>query len=93
MAKVRISYHNGVKYISYPCPGCGEGHSIPVSGPKAWDWDGNADEPTISPSVKTTRFVKLKQSECHHFVRGGYLQFCGDSDHDLRGQTIPMEDV
>lgn len=34
------------------CPGCGTYHGIPVSGPKAWKWDGNAEAPTFAPSVR-----------------------------------------
>jgi hypothetical protein len=40
--------------LAFWCPGCNEAHGIYVGprgqGPK-WDWDGNIEEPTFSPSV------------------------------------------
>ena len=35
------------------CPGCEEAHHITVGSPTHpnWDWDGNLDQPTFSPSI------------------------------------------
>ena len=30
---------------------------------------------------------------CHYFLIGGQLQFCGDSTHELAGQTVPLPDL
>jgi hypothetical protein len=29
---------------------------------------------------------------CHSFVINGQIQFCGDSTHQLSGQTVPLSD-
>lgn len=38
-------------YIGFNCPGCGSVHTVRVSGPGAWSWNGSTDSPTISPSI------------------------------------------
>ena len=37
--------------ISFKCPGCGDNHAIPTTGPHAWGFNGNYDRPTLTPSV------------------------------------------
>lgn len=32
----------------------------------------------------------LVDSCCHYFLRGGQLEFCGDSTHALAGKTVPL---
>jgi hypothetical protein len=39
--------------IGFWCPGCDESHVV-MTGPGGWQWDGNVDAPTISPSVLVT---------------------------------------
>lgn len=86
----------------YWCPGCGYAHVIhhgPGEGPR-WNWDGNADAPTFSPSVlvKTGRAVDPSfvpeegdpPEICHSFVRGGKIEFLSDCCHSLAGQTVPL---
>jgi hypothetical protein len=86
------------------CPGCGERHLINIvrdgCGP-AWDWDGNAEFPTFSPSILIRTNAPRNQSEianpveytqCHYFIRNGMIEFCGDSAHALAGQTVPLPD-
>lgn len=79
------------------CPGCKHAHQIWVgnaSGPN-WTFDGNVDSPTFNPSVRV--FTPADQedgtpeiTECHYFVHGGRIEFCGDCQHDLKGQTVPL---
>ena len=41
-------------HIRFICPcGCGGYIDLPVKSmcPEGWDWDGNVDEPTLSPSI------------------------------------------
>jgi len=82
----------GVKYIFYRCPGCNEHHWIPVTGSKAWQFDGNLESPTVTPSVKHTCKYgdDTPDSVCHYFIRAGRLEYCGDCTHNLAGQTVPM---
>jgi hypothetical protein len=82
----------GVKYIFYRCPGCSEHHWIPVTGPKAWGFDGNLESPTVTPSVKHTWHEGEERTPkcCHYFLRAGRFEYCGDCTHSLAGQTVPM---
>ena len=46
--------------------------TIPISGPKKWDWDGNKDAPTLSPSI----LIRGKDGQpdlWHGFLRNGKL--------------------
>lgn len=67
------------------CPGCQDAHSINSS----WDWDGNEDAPTFSPSILCT----YPGRRCHSFVREGHWKFLDDCDHELAGQRVPMVDL
>lgn len=82
--------------IFFECPGCDMPHGIPVgpgSGPR-WEWDGNADAPSFSPSIKVDYdWGPDKQKVvCHFFVKSGEIQFLNDCTHDLAGKTIKMVD-
>ena len=78
------------------CPGCNEVHFIAVERPGGpqWTFDGNAEQPTFSPSVRVTwhggygpeRSTKV----CHYFIHAGQIEFCGDSTHALAGKTVPL---
>lgn len=36
----------------FECPGCGDAHVIPTKPhPNGWDFDGNEEHPTFSPSI------------------------------------------
>jgi hypothetical protein len=71
------------------CPGCNARHIINVEKPlpngAKWTWDGNVDAPTFSPSINIV-------GQCHYFIRNGMIEFCGDSAHELAGQTVPLPD-
>lgn len=75
----------------YWCPGCKWMHVIPTDGRTQlnghkWTFDGNEAAPTFSPSVHLV-------GQCHHFVRAGRIEYCGDSKHALAGQTVDMVDL
>jgi hypothetical protein len=78
------------------CPGCKTNHSYCVQrkNPKdvgpVWQWNGSVDKPTFSPSLLV--WGSRPDMRCHLFVRDGMIQYCGDSVHALKGQTIPMVD-
>lgn len=92
------------------CPGCNGLHRFILSnedgtipdGP-VWEWDGNLDQPTFSPSllcIDTTFYaaerdeneyrVMVGSGNCHSFVRAGRWEFLGDSGHHLAGQSVDM---
>lgn len=82
--------------LLYWCPGCDHAHGVwttqpnPYSG-STWSWNGNIDRPTFSPSVHCfSESGGQRRTCCHHFVRDGRIDFCGDSPHALRGQSVEL---
>lgn len=47
MAKLRLNTEG----VSFRCPGCGDTHHVPTSGGHAWQFNGDAEKPTLSPSI------------------------------------------
>lgn len=85
------------------CPGCETVHrpqtrlsetSVDFSGP-LWDWDGNTESPTFSPSYKTWWSEGPEHIEriCHSFIRNGQWHFLDDCTHSLAGQIVDMVPV
>lgn len=83
------------KALAFLCPGCNNDmHLLPISGTgkvpngrPSWDFDGNIESPTLSPSILTqvgSQFI------CHSFMRNGYFEYLSDCTHQYAGQTIPM---
>ncbi len=85
------------------CPGCKHAHSINVGGTEGpqWTFDGNLECPSFTPSVR--HFVpaqapdpewwpqgKPEETVCHYFITAGQIVYCGDCQHELNGQTVPM---
>ncbi len=83
--------------VAFWCPGCDSAHQIRVEGAAGgWEFDGNADAPTFSPSILVNggrvngRFVS--EAVCHSFVRAGQIEFLGDCTHAFAGQTVALPD-
>lgn len=77
------------------CPGCQGAHMIHTNEPNdrtgaRWTWDGNREAPTVSPSILV--HATAVSPRCHYFLRGGRLEFCGDSAHALAGQVVELPD-
>lgn len=67
---------------------------VRVGGDKhpKWTWNGSYEKPTFDPSY----VVVSPPPRCHSFIRDGRIQFLGDCEHDLKGQTVdlpPIDDV
>lgn len=89
------------EHLEYKCPACGW-HGLPVKvGTKAdkfWEWNGDLEKPTISPSVKHFHngypagdgCDAIPPFVCHYFIKNGNIEFCGDCTHDKAGQTLPL---
>lgn len=72
------------------CPGCKAVHAIytNLADRHNWQFDGNLEEPTFSPSL--LRHANKVSPRCHTFVRKGQIEFLGDCEHDLKGQTVQI---
>jgi hypothetical protein len=58
--------------LIFICPcGCRKVRSVPVAGDRAWQWDGNLESPTLTPSIKII-------GECgwHGFLTNGEWRTC-----------------
>jgi hypothetical protein len=110
MPKVRIGGNGTVPGSSLWlwCPGCEDAHRIVIGTADSWTWDGNAEAPTISPSIAVGgvqwdegspfhrpghHVAPGEPKICHSFVVAGVWQFLGDSTHALAGQHVPMVDL
>ena len=91
--------------LVFMCPGCNMPHAVGHSGtPPLWQWNGDRESPTLSPSVLVTWSEPSDDPKkfddpahdvprvCHSFVRGGRIQFLTDSTHALAGQEVDLPD-
>lgn len=82
------------------CPGCEERHlirvgaSIQPDAPPApvWNWDGNAESPTIRPSVKIEWGRVDSPVVCHYTITDGRIEFHTDSTHTFAGYILELPD-
>jgi hypothetical protein len=95
---MKVYHPNGnIAAIGFICPGCGSHHQVPVDNPDSWTWNGDANSPTVNPSLLATsdRWDKEQQRwvearRCHSFIRDGFIQFLADCNHDKANQTIEL---
>ena len=88
---------------AFYCPGCRCGHAFLKDG--RWTFNGDFEKPTFSPSLvcegagynrdgsvgRSKGHEGVFHGRCHLFVRDGMIQFLGDCEHKLAGQTVPVE--
>lgn len=82
----------------FECPGCKYGHAFytkngPISNgvEQLWQFNGDLDKPTISPSLDVCRDDPTRR--CHSWVKNGMIEFLTDSHHELKGQTVPIPEL
>lgn len=92
MAKIK---DEGSNWVSFYCTGCKVRHAIPVKpDEKGWDFNGDIDNPTITPSILVNKSqLRPGVPLCHSFITDGNIQFLNDCTHELSGQTIPLEEI
>lgn len=58
--------------LNFICPcGCGSLLGIVVAGPKAWQWNGDRINPTITPSIR-----HMAGCEWHGYLTDGVFKSC-----------------
>jgi hypothetical protein len=79
---------------TFCCPGCGSWHSFAVTRPNVingrdhrWTWNNDPEHPTFTPSF---HLLVEGRTHCHLWLRGGVLDFLGDSAHALAGQKVKL---
>lgn len=87
--------------LRFYCPGCKRHHHIQhgdIDGP-TWRWNGDAEEPTLSPSVLVTYDGSdagvdgVPPAVCHSFIEEGRIRFLGDCTHELAGKTEVLPEI
>ena len=73
------------------CPGCKCGHPIYVRGANQWQFNGDHDRPSFSPSLLVYP-NSAGQKRCHSFIVDGKWQFLADCEHELANQTVEIPD-
>lgn len=93
MPKIVVESTPEGDYVRYRCPGCKHDHMVPA---KRWNFNEDLESPTLSPSVRHFIPAGENRSEktiCHYFIKNGNIEYCGDCEHDLRGQKIPLPEM
>lgn len=92
-----IPYGTEGQRLQFWCEGCKNSHAIPVDGSRGWQWNGDTERPTITPSIKTTYSGwdedKKVDNVCHMYVTDGNAVYLNDCTHELAGQTIPLPNI
>lgn len=88
-----ITDGNGAKGFAHWCPGCREVHLVwHTKGPRkhkvTWDWNGDAENPTVTPSLRIE--TPHERKVCHYRLEAGFIKYCSDSTHRLRGQNVVL---
>jgi hypothetical protein len=87
-----VFWQRGGNFLHW-CRGCGHGHVYPTP---RWTFNGNVQNPSFTPSMRIFTPKTDEQPEqtiCHYFVTDGKIAYCGDSAHELKGQTLPLEPI
>lgn len=84
---------NTGKHCCWWCVGCAEHHIWQIEATKGpnWEWDGDTEKPTVSPSILTRGSRPDKR--CHVFIKAGQIKYLNDCGHKLAGQTVAMVDL
>lgn len=93
MKILRNSFRSGYRYWFY-CPGCKHAHSYTV-GCNIPDQNWTFEQQTVSfsPSLRvytTHPVTKAETTLCHLFIKNGKIEFCGDCEHELKGQHVNL---
>ena len=83
-------YDAGEGNYVFWCPGCECGHVIFTSGENKWELTQNEEGITVTPSLKI--MLPGGKGICHVVVSKSKLNYCNDSTHKFKGQSIDMVD-
>lgn len=87
------------KHVQLKFPGPFPDRRLPVilsgqrDGTPCWTWNGDVENPTLTPSIRTRADYGKGMVVCHSFVNDGFIQFLTDSTHEYSGQTIALLEI
>ena len=89
-----------IAHLDAFCPACDRVHSFSVDleghgkwreEDPVWDFDGNWESPTFSPSMLANKDDANEYFPiCHSFLKNGHWEYLEDSTHELAGQTVAV---
>jgi hypothetical protein len=88
-----VPWNAAEKHYIFHCPGCGYLHSFVVGGKLSWNFNGDMEKPTFTPSLLYHTGNANGDVQCHLFLTDGKIQFLSDCSHNLKGQTVDMVDM
>jgi Family of unknown function (DUF6527) len=79
---------------SFSCKGCDCGHVFYVRGALVWEFNGDMDRPTFTPSLLNTcpNHPDPALRRCHLQLTKGQLHYYSDCSHALAGQVVALVD-
>lgn len=80
----------------FHCPGCDMLHEIwdkQAKRDRGWDFNGDLNNATFSPSYLTRYPMRGVDVICHSFIENGNIRFLDDCTHKLAGHTVPLPDI
>ncbi len=77
----------------FDCPGCGFKHGFYTTGDVVWQFNGDLNNPTVTPSILSTFPLRSGTKICHSFITNGMIQFLSDCTHKLAGQTLELPEI
>ena len=97
------AFSNGEVWRTFWCPGCNCGHTVNQTWTFDGNYDAPTFNPSvlafprgqfIDPGLEgdaLTAPENVRQTpRCHSFVRAGQIEFLGDCEHALAGQTVAL---
>jgi len=76
--------------LQFMCPGCNIRHSFNST----WNWNGDHEFPSVSPSIRTMGAKQVGEEDgepvyedylCHSWITKGKIKFFADCTHDKAG--------
>ena len=66
-----------------------------------WEFNGDFEKPTVRASVlvwcyefnSVTGKHDIEVDRCHSFITDGMIEFLGDCQHSLAGQTVELPEI
>lgn len=96
MAKLRKFEGEHTLIYWFFCPACNDTHPYHVGGANGWEFNGDLERPSFTPSLRVIGRVKRPdgtKGDCHLYVTDGKIRYCEDTAHSMAGQTIDMVDI